>query len=420
MDITAKNYNLLRLWIESFVTTNKCTGQYIKVGLCLLVLFVAIMAVVGIGLNSLSVVQNFSIGSFQQILKSGAFALSLAGGLFINIFSLFAWTIQWQIAAAHLQQRKRPLVEVFSAAVWPTLCMIAVFALFWIPLLVLGFFTSALVMLSPILYLLIMLLIALFAVRLCYVAPAVMVDHKGPIEAIIHSWNLTSGTDYLDALGMGVISFLSTLFIEVLLILLIYAAYVGIPLYFPNSFNLAHPSLIWWLIALVIGVLTVFYFVSIWNYPLHVYLNRNAMQTGPAPAEKSDEIFIPLPELDNPAPANVQPTLQPEASTQQAAVVQHADPNQSQKMETLDMSSLGIKNTSVNMTETDTHAIDQHLNQVYTQKPEEVIQQAEEDRMPTIVFDDDLAKQLEKDVHNVQEPPKPNTNPGDDSVHLSK
>jgi hypothetical protein len=144
------------------------------------------------------------------------------------------------------------------------------------------------------------------------------------------------------------------------------------------------------------------------------------MQTGPAPAEKSDEIFIPLPELDSPAPANAQPTLQPEASTQQAAVVQHADPNQSQKMETLDMSSLGIKNTSVNMTETDTHAIDQHLNQVYTQKPEEVIQQAEEDRMPTIVFDDDLAKQLEKDVHQAQETPKPDTNPGDDSVHLSK
>ena len=39
--------------------------------------------------------------------------------------------------------------------------------------------------------------------------------------------------------------------------------------------------------------------------------------------------------------------------------------------------------------------LSQHLEQVYQPKPEDIVQYAEEDRMPTILFDDEMAKQME-------------------------
>ena len=46
--------------------------------------------------------------------------------------------------------------------------------------------------------------------------------------------------------------------------------------------------------------------------------------------------------------------------------------------------------------ETDHPEITQHLHQVYQPKPEDVVEYTEEDRMPTILFDDEMAKQLER------------------------
>ena len=44
MDINKKQ-NLLRLWLESFVVVNQCTGKLIKAVLCLLVVVAVILTI---------------------------------------------------------------------------------------------------------------------------------------------------------------------------------------------------------------------------------------------------------------------------------------------------------------------------------------------------------------------------------------
>ncbi len=84
---------------------------------------------------------------------------------------------------------------------------------------------------------------------------------------------------------------------------------------------------------------------------------------------------------------------------------------------------LSIVKASVK-TSTDSDSAQEHLDQVYQQKKEDLIQYEEEDRMPTILFDDDMARQIEENRQmwtvKKKEEEKPNEDNDGQTIKMSK
>lgn len=415
MDITTGRKNLLRLWLESFVVVNQCTGKLIRVGLCILFVLALIIGVLILGVGIGPVLENLQMAASSQITDVRTGIVSMASSLLGNLLSLFFMTVMFRIIAAHVLQVKQPLTEAFSSSVWPTIYQIVASLLLVILVFIVGIVAALIGALFPPLGLIVMIGVLFLAVRFVYSFIAIAVDNKGPIEGLLHSWKLTSGTDYIDALVMCLMIFFSTLLLYAALAGIGYLLYICIPLYFPNSFNLAHPSLIWWLLGLLLVILSIFYYFVMLTFPVLVFLNRNIQET-PIRKDSAEEIFIPLPELETPDTQTSAPA-QPDVKTTEPAptpATQVTAPPEGMEM-------LEITKTSVNTKETEDSDLSQHLQQVYTPREKEMVQHQEEDRMPTILFDDELAKQLEHQfLEDQQSGAKKDESSGDDSIQLSK
>ena len=417
MDINKKQ-NLLRLWLESFVVVNQCTGKLIKAVLCLLVVVAVILTILILAMGGTAVLNHLQMMANPQIAGIGTGLLYMGSSLLGNLLFLFFMTVIFQIIATQVLQVKQPLTETFSSSVWPTIYQIVASFLLVIPVVIASIILAVLTKGNQWAGLIGLILIAFLSVRICYSFIAIAVDNKGPIEGLVHSWNLTKGSNYVDALLMCLMLVGSVFLLYALMFGLGYVLYIAIPLYFPNSFNLAHPSLIWWLLLLVLMVLGIFYYMALLAFPILVYLNRNA-QENPVKQQqtKDDEIFIPLPELETPGTAQAAPSpVTPQTPTPAETPHTQTPP--------AGMEILGVTKTSVNTTEAETNDLSQHLDQVYTPRDKEIAQHKEEDRMPTILFDDELAKQLEGQFLAEQQPkpaPKEDGNSsGDDPIQLSK
>ena len=212
-----------------------------------------------------------------------------------------------------------------------------------------------------------------------------------------------------------------------------YGLFVMIPLHFAGSFSLTHPSLIWILVALLLGVLAIFWYFVILAFPVLVFMNRNAMLFD-ARTMKKDTTFVPLPALALP---NIHPNpehLQQTDSTVRApalpegtlppAQTSAAPTPQPQPQPTNSLEGLEVSKSSINTSEEESNNLSEHLNKVYTPKPEDIVQYGDEDRMPTILFDDEMAKQLQE--NQAQYTPKSkdeNTDKkdnGPDTIKMSK
>ena len=418
-----------------FVVINKCTGKLIKIVLCVGVLLALIMAVLIMAMGS-----GALLGKLQMFMTSPSAGTTgilafLLFSVFSNLFVLFLMTVFWQIVSAETLNYKQPLSEAFSGSVWPTIYQLLTGLLFAVPSLLIFLTLAVATKLSVVLGLVGFLLVGLVLIRFCYSFVAIAVDNKGPIEGLVHSWKLTAGKNYIDAVLFGLMFIGSMLLLEIFYALIAYAFRVIIPLYFADSFNLAHLSLFWWLGGFVVAILGIFYYLVILAFPVLVYLNRNAQEGVSSRLQNSSTVFIPLPDLDIPVqpdqPVQQPPLQQPQVNMQEdipptlptppSAPV--SDTSHKTELQKQTMEELGIEQTSVNTTEQDTNEITQHLQQVYTPRPEDVVQYADEDRMPTILFDDELAKQLQQghDIVTNKQPSDPNepTN-GDDSIRLSK
>ena len=411
MDIITKKQNLLSLWLESFIVINKGLGKLVKALLGILVLMAAIVAVCAFTLGLSSLITRFVI----------------------NIFSAFCATVIFQVIAAHILQTQQPLMEAFAGSVWPTIFQFIASILIGISCIPVALVAILTLKISPILTFLLFIAWLFLAVRFLYTFIAIAIDNKGPIEGLVYSWKLTGGTNYLDALLVLLILMGSYILIAIFFTFVGLALRAIIPLYFANSFDLTHLSPIWWIGGLILVILYLFYHLAIVTFLILVFLNRKFQLEPSTPVkEQQDTVFIPLPELETPTgengpqqiPSNneslqvLPQTDDPQKMTPSAAVDQHVEQHHPSGME-----SLGITKTSVNTTEADTNEITQHLNQVYTPRPKDTIQHTEEDRMPTILFDDDLAKQLEQqflEEHQPQPSKDDNSSSGDDSIQLSK
>ncbi len=428
MDITMKKHNLLRLWLESFAVINQCTGKLIKTILCLVLLIALVVAVLALGIGTSALLEKMQMTLLARTVGFGTALLYILAMLVSNLCGLFFITVVWQIVSTHVLQYKQPLSETFSSSVWPTLYQFIAAIILAIPCMIAFAILALGARITPVLLVLGAILVFLIGVRFCYSFIAIAIDNKGPIEGIVHSWNMTAGKNYTDALLMCVMMVASMALLEGFFLLVFYALYTLIPLYFAASFNLAHPSLIWYLLGFVLLVLTAFYYFAMLAFPVLVFLNRTSQEHLAEQEEPKDTIFIPLPELDTPAQA--EPSIS--SSQQQQAVPLESGTfaanqaelsSESDKLHAHAIEGLEITKTSVNTSDEDTNNITQQLHKVYTPRPDDIVQYDNEDRMPTILFDDELAKQLQQDPNAAPYPSSTaeTKRPDDDTpIELSK
>lgn len=265
-------------------------------------------------------------------------------------------------------------------------------------------------------------------IRLIYAEFLIALKGNGPIEGLVESWRMTAGIKYLDTLLLCVMLVASSVIIGFLFWLLLWGLYIIIPLYFASLFDLSNTWVGWVVLGSVLGILWFFIICQGWGFLLVTFLNRyytndagnGGMQpTGPAGSNPVDGDAaldlqpVPVPEThiegELPQAANPGSNQSPQAP---AVPQQPQDPAEITGMVPLggiapkpaqvavppaaeNPDNLQLSQSLVNTTEETVSEIDQHLDKVYTPSADAVIQHGDEDRMPTILFDDEMAKQLE-------------------------
>ncbi len=442
MNITQERHSLVKLWLASLQIVNRCTGKLLWVILISIVLCVLAGVVMVLAIGTSGAVGALQMGRTGQVASLGAALIYFVFSLAINLYGIVFFTVCCRLIANQALEEKQSLPETFSSSVLPSIYQIAAGFLLAIPMVFVGIIAAILARVSPVLTVLFMLaLFFVVGVRLCYGFIAIAVGGKGPIEGIVHSWKMTAGKNFIDALLMILMLIGSVVLMYAFFGAIGYGLFIYIPLHFANSFSLAHPSLIWILLALVLGVIALFWYFVLLAFPVLVFLNRNAVLFDPRNGK--DTTFVPLPALElpdihpNPNPEHMQQaesTLRtPVVTDEELHAVQPQQPTpaptpkpvgkqQPQAMPSLD--GLGVSKSSINTSETDAQNLSEHLDQVYKPKPEDVVQYVDEDRMPTILFDDEMAKQLQD--NQAQFAPKPKEEDsnkkdnGSDTIKMSK
>ena len=427
MEITNQRISLLRLWVESFSVINRCTGKLIGAVLCSVLLLGLVIGIILVGFGTSALFAHLQMAILAKSLGIATLVVYILFILLSNFYGIFFMTVCWQIIGAEALGQKRPLSEFFSGSIFPTLSQIAAAFILLVPYIVVLIVLAFLIR-YPLLMILVMFAIGLLAVRLCYSFLSMALANKGPIEGLQLSWQMTAGNHYVDSLLMCVMTVGSFLLVEAVLVAIGYALYINIPLHFAQSFSLAHLSLVWYVAGFVLTLILVFAFFSLMAFPVLVFLNRHA-QFAPTNTKPTEEnIFIPLPELEIPsstlktASQSTSQEVHPVEDAQQGAFQPQERalppaPPATDHLQNLD--ELQITHASVHTDTTDVHDISEHLDKVYTPKPEDLVQYGDEDRMPTILFDEDMEKQLKESAPKPTDT-KPNNPPEDGPVKMSK
>ena len=346
--------SIFRLWKESFSVTNRA-------GTSLFVSFLSVEIVLGIGYFALIHFLKYSALLFLFLIGWNI-VVTCCGWLLKN-----AWI---RIIAAKAEKNNETVSEALTSSIVPTIYCLCYYFLFNLAVGAAGFVLMFIPILGPIIFTLGVIYLIL---RLLFAQIAIVLRNQGPISAFSYSWELTSGNmlHILGALFVGVV--LPGLFVA----LVIGGFIVVIPLYFSNSFSLVNLSMPWMIVLAVMGGTFLFIFLNMLVFFVLLFLNLdygyNRDTFTPAPQETLNEqptqVFGPE---NNVLPPGVGPTVQVD-----------------------DLPQVEVLQSSVH-SETDSAELHQHLEQVYQPKPEDIVQYTEEDRMPTILFDDEMAKQLEQ------------------------
>ncbi len=327
-----------------------------------------------------------------------------------------------------------------------------------------------------------MILFFTIYIRLTYAQAFIMLKDFGPIDGLVASWRMTRGMKYLDTFLMWLM-FAGTAFIYgVLAVCLVRVLHVVIPLHLASFFDLSKTWIGWVVLFIILFAVVVFCFCQVWTFLFITFLNRYYTNDGGAfVTDPRDHIvpptnFTPLPAVEVPdvQPVPVEemhveeglpPTTERMSASQQVAAQQtQAAVSEQAPQEITGVSSLGsmpaaqpapavapkpepatppaqeapqefihlsvdasvddlqISQASINTSDEDANEITQHLNQVYTPTKDNAIQYGDEDRMPTILFDDEMAKELEKTVRKFADQPKSDndTPPDPGSIKISK
>lgn len=392
-----KRYSLLRLLGEAFALVARCGGAIAGYILIFLLFTTAKFALLWMG-----------VPLFMLKLSNLFFSAYVTVGLF-RIFAAKAEqtgeSFFTSLSAALFPSFYQVILSILYAAVWFIYSWMIFFS-FKDKLFALVRFTSVPFSESifAVLTLIATLTILLYVTaRLLYAPVSIALRNQGPIAAILYSFQMTSGKDIFTALAALLISFFLPI---VYLAAVLYGAYTMIPLYFADSFNLAALSPVWWAVLIALAVGYLFMLLLCPAFLTLVFLNQDYGQnresfTPPAElkiAKEPKQVFGPDNNILPPSAGNL---VRPE-----------------------DVGHVDITQSSVSATPDD-GVTEQHLQQVYQPQPEEPVQYIEEeDRMPTILFDDDMARQIEEERARWQQKyEQDKTKKGEDdapSVKMSK
>ncbi len=323
------------------------------------------------------------------------------GSLLHSLFLVYFGVVLWRILAAKAENNGESISNSLSASLLPSVYMIVFGLLIGIVMTV--FFAIVAFMHLPLKILIIIAWVVGIIVMTCLAfAPiTIAIRNQGPIEAALYSWNLAS---------KNFIKILLSLIVTVVFPILVFAAigyglYIGIPLFFADSFNLANLSMPWYFVLAGLVILGVFLWLSMQAFILLLFLNL----------DYGDNRLSHTPEVVKEAQASRNSFAPaPKSKTEQADVITAED-----------IQNVTITQASIKTEEEHHNHLSEHLDQVYQPKPEDFAQySAEEDRMPTILFDDDMARQIEENrkMMEQQAQPKKQEDSGDNtfSIKMSK
>ena len=334
MDIR-KPCSFLRLFIEGFNLVNKSFGTILVLGLSAVAAYI-LLAILTV------------------LCKLPAFFVSLVSAVLSNFLTMMLL----RLFTARAENDNISLPDMAIAAVMPTINIVILSFLCGIAGLIfaLPFYSNTN---YPFILNCLIIAVGLFvSFRLVFASMAIAVREQGPISSLKYSWHLT-GRHWMYTLGA---LFLMALFPILFVGTVLLGLYAAIPLFFAEHFSLLHLSAPWIIFLLLVTLLFICVEISMCAYFVLVFLHLDYEDNrGPLPAE-------PMPQTE------ATPALQPasdiakeELQVEQASVKSHADDE----------------------------SVSQHLDQVYQPK-QDVVEYAEEDRMPTILFDDDMAKEIEQ------------------------
>ena len=373
--------NLIQLLTGSFRLINRATGAII-------------VYIILIALINGAIVFSPKVGVPQPI-------SSILG----SFFSVYSGLVLWRLLAAKAENNGESISNSFSASLLPTVYMI-VYSLI-VGVAVAAFAAIIGVLRAPLkLMILLAVLLSFIAMtRLLFVPLAIALRNQGPVEAIVYSWNLTAKRYIKVVFGL----ILSMVFPFLIFGGIGYGLYVGIPLYFADSFNLAALTAPWYCLLAALLLLWVFLWLSMTAFLLLLFLNldygENRFSFTPnvvKEAQAKQQSFAPA---RKPEPVNLK--------TQNVNLLDEAD------VQTVSVTQASIK------TESAPEHLSEHLDQVYQPKQEDLEQYvAEEDRMPTILFDDDMARQMEENrkmwEQQAQTGPQEDKGEDDSPIKMSK
>ena len=354
--------SVLTLLVESFKLVNRSVGTLLLLG------FISLLLSIGVGALAFVHVPVFMVKILSGLVSVGMTVVS------------------FQVVAALAENQPVSIPQKMAGAVFPSVYTVILNLFLGIAgvlaALLIGVISGGM---RSVTVLVILGLIGFFLFLRLFFAPMfIALREENPISALMASWQLTG-----DNFGKVVACWLVALLLPICFVGACgYGLYVGIPLYFADSFNLASPSLVWILVFLLLLVLFVFISVSVWVYWVLVFLNLSYGE------DSSAEPAAILPKTQV-----VGEETQPLEDVQQEGEISR------------------IFKMSVQSREGE-GAIEQHLEQVYQPRPEEVVEYTEEDRMPTILFDDEMAKQMEENRNKWEEEKKKSRSKqdGDDGV----
>lgn len=369
-------YSLLRLLAEAFALVVRCSGAIAGYILIFLLFTTAKFALLWMG-----------VPLFMLKISNLFFSAYVTVGLF-RIFAAKAEqtgeSFFTSLSAALFPSFYQVILSILYAAVWFIYSWMIFFS-FKDKLFALVHFTSVPFSESifAVLTLIATLTILLYVTaRLLYAPVSIALRNQGPIAAILYSFQMTSGKDIFTALAALLISFFLS---PVYLVTVGYGAYTMIPLYFADSFNLAALSPVWWavLIALAVGYLFVLLLCP--AFLTLVFLNQDYGQNRDSFTPQAELNITNRPKQVFGSDNNILP------------------PSVGNLVQQGDVVRVSITQSSVSAPPDDS-VTEQHLQQVYKPKPEDLVRYTEEeDRMPTILFDDDMARQIEEERNRWQQ-----------------
>ena len=303
-----------------------------------------------------------------------------------GVYSAFLGVIFLKLLAAKAENDNLSLPDAAASSVLPTVYTIIlqlIYVFVGIVAAILMAITGA--KSSPILLIPFILVGLFLLIRFLFAPFIIAVREQNPIVALITSWQMT-GRHFFYVLGAWLLTLLTP---WVFLGAVGYGLYVAIPLYFADSFNLAQLSLPWIGVLVAIGLAFLFVCLAMFAYLILVFLYLDYQDNrGSAPVMPQAQL---TPQAGPVLPPGAGPALQaaPEMEVVRASVKTHAADD----------------------------SIAQHLDQVYQPKPEDVIEYAEEDRMPTILFDDAMAQQIEQSHAKLEQETNKSKNHPDEGDH---